>query len=82
MIAFLLCVCAFMHAQWLSHVKFFATPEACQSPLSMEFSKQELWSGLSFSPPGDFPSSEIELGPGASPALADRFITTAPSGKP
>ena len=82
MIAFLLCMYAFMHAQWLSHVKFFATPVACQSPLSMEFSKQEHWSGLSFSPPGDFPSSEIELTSGASPALAGRFITTVPPGKP
>ena len=29
---------------------------ACQSPLSMGFSRQEYWSGLSFSPPGDFPN--------------------------
>ena len=28
---------------------------ACQAPLSMEFSRQEYWSGLPFSPPGDLP---------------------------
>ena len=34
----------------LSHVWLFATPwtVACQAPLSMEFSKQEYWSGLPF----------------------------------
>ena len=31
----------------------FATPMdvACQAPLSMEFSRQEYWSGLPFPPP-------------------------------
>ena len=28
---------------------------ACQLPLSVEFSRQEYWSGLSFPSPGDFP---------------------------
>ena len=28
---------------------------ACQAPLSMGFSKQEYWSGLPCSPPGDIP---------------------------
>ena len=32
---------------------------ACQVPLSMEFSRQESWSGLPFPPPGDFPIPEI-----------------------
>ena len=27
---------------------------ACQAPLSMGFSRQEYWSGLPFSPPGEF----------------------------
>ena len=34
----------------------------CQAPLSMEFSKQEYWSGLSFLPPKDLPD------PGFKPA--------------
>ena len=40
-----------------SHVCLFEIPwsVACQSPLSMEFSRQEYWSGLLFSTPGDHP---------------------------
>ena len=39
-----LCVCA----QSLSHIRLFVTPwtVARQAPLSMEFSRQEYWSGL------------------------------------
>ena len=37
-----------------------------QAPLSMEFSKQEYWSGLPFPSPGDLPHPETEL---RSPAL-------------
>ena len=33
---------------------------AHQAPLSMEFSRQEYWSGLSCPPPGDFPNPWIE----------------------
>ena len=42
----------------LSHIRLFATPwtVACQAPLSMEFSKQEYWSGLPCLPPGDLPN--------------------------
>ena len=59
----------------------FATPWtiACQAPLSMEFSRQESWSGLPFPPPGDLPDLGIEL---VSPALAGGFFTTEPPGKP
>ena len=32
----------------------------CQAPLSMEFSRQEYWSGLSFLSPGDLPDPGIE----------------------
>ena len=40
----------------------FATPwtVACQAPLSMGFSRQEYWSGLPFSIPGDLPNPGIE----------------------
>ena len=46
----------------LSHVLFFVTPwtVACQARLSMRFSRQEYWSGLSCSPPGDLPNAGIE----------------------
>ena len=33
---------------------------ACQAPLSMEFSRQEYWSGLSFPSPGDLPNPGIK----------------------
>ena len=43
-------------AQSISCVQLFATPwtVAHQAPLSMEFSRQEYWSGLPFPPPGIF----------------------------
>ena len=52
---------------------------AHQAPLSMEFSRQEYWSGLSHSSPGDLPCPGIKP---TSSALAGRFSTTAPPGKP
>ena len=33
---------------------------ACQAPLSMEFSRQDYWSGLSCPPPGDIPNPGIK----------------------
>ena len=46
----------------LSCVWLFVTTwtAACQAPLSMEISRQEYWSGLSFPPPGDLPDPGIE----------------------
>ena len=51
-----------------SHVQLFATPwtVAYQAPSSMEFSRQEYWSGLPFPSPGNLPDPGIEPG---SPAL-------------
>ena len=34
----------------------------CQAPQSMEFFRQECWSGLPFPPPEDLPDTGIELG--------------------
>ena len=61
-----------------SHVWLFATlwTVAHQAPLSMGFSRQEYWSGLSCPPPGDLPDSGIKPKPLMSPALASRFFTT------
>ena len=55
---------------------------AHQTPLSMEFSKQEYWSGLPFPVLGDLPNPGIKPTSLVSPALAGRFFTTVPSGKP
>ena len=55
---------------------------AHQTPLSMEFSKQEYRSGLPFPILGDLPNPGIKPTSLVSPALAGRFFTTVPSGKP
>ena len=52
---------------------------ARQAPLSMEFPKQEHWSGLPSPSPGDFPNPGIELG---SPALQADSLPSEPLGKP
>ena len=54
----------------------------CQAPVPMEFSRQEYWSGLPFLTPGDLPHEGIELESPLSSALASRFFTIAPPGKP
>ena len=58
-----------------------ATPwtMACQAPLSMGFPRQHYWSGLPFPSPGDLPYPGIKP---SSPAVAGRFFTTEPPGKP
>ena len=61
-----------------SCVQLFATSwtVAHQVPLSIGFSRQESWSGLTFSLSGDLPDPEIKP---ASPAGG--FFTTEPPGK-
>ena len=50
---------------------------AHQAPLSMEFSRQEYWSGLPCPPPGDLPDPGIKPMSPVSPALAGGFFTTS-----
>ena len=73
------CVCVCTH---LVAFNYFATPwtVAQQPPLSMGFSRQKYWSV--FSSLGDLWDPWIETASLASPALAGRFLTTAPPGKP
>ena len=68
----------------LSRIPLFVTPGtvACQTPLTMEFSRQEYWSGLPCPPSGDLPNPGTEPLSLASPALAGAFFTTALPGKP
>ena len=66
-------------AQSLSCVRLFVTPGAvaCQAPLSVEFPRQEHWSGLLFPPPGDLSDPGPECTSpttSAAPALAVRFF--------
>ena len=64
----------------LSCVWLFVTPwtVACQTPVSMEFSRKEYWSGLSFASPGDLPDPEIEP---KSPVLQLDSLLSKPPGK-
>ena len=60
---------------------FLETPwtVAHQAPLSMELSRQDYWSGLPFSPPGDLPNPGTEP---KSPALQTDSLLTEPPGDP
>ena len=60
-----------------SYVQLFVTSwtVAHQPPLSMEFSKQDYWSQLSFPTPGNLPNPGIQLMSLASPASAGRFFS-------
>ena len=63
----------------LSRVQHFVTPwtVAYQAPPSMEFSKQEYWSGLLFPSAGDLPDPEIEP---RSPTLQADVLPSEPPG--
>ena len=50
-----------------------------QAPLSMKFSRQELWSGLLFPSPGYLPTPGIKPG---SPASQANSLPSEPPGKP
>ena len=63
--------------QSLSRVQLFSAPWtiARQASLSMEFSRQEYWSGLPFPTSGDLSDPGIEPASLVSPALAGGFFT-------
>ena len=65
----------------LSPVRLVETPwtVAYQAPQSVEFSRQEYWSGLPFPSPGDLPDPGIET---RSPALEADSLPSEPPGKP
>ena len=46
-------------------------------PLSMGFSRQEYWSGLSWPLPGDLPDSGIKPESPVAPALAGRLFSSS-----
>ena len=57
----ILYVCTLSH---YSHVRLFVTQWtiALQAPLSMGFSRQKYWSGMTCPPPGDLPHPGVEPG--------------------
>ena len=73
------CCCCCLVAQ--SCLTLFVIPWtiAHQASLSIEFPRQEYWSGLPCPPPGVLPHSGIEP---VSPALAGRSLTAELLGKP
>ena len=68
-----------MRDKSLSHVRLFVTPwtVAHQAPLSIDFSRQEYWSGLPLPPPGDLLDLGIKPASLASPALTCKFSTSS-----
>ena len=73
------CFCA--HAESLSRVPLFATPwtVAHQALLTMEFSRQEYWSGYPFPSLGDLLNPGIKAG---SPALQAGSLPSEPCSLP
>ena len=61
-----------------SHVRLYATlgTVASKAPLSMRFSRQEYWSGITLLQ-GNLPNPGMEPVSLTSPALAGRFFTTS-----
>ena len=55
---------------------------AHEAPLSMEFSRQEYWSELPFSSPGELPDPGIKPTSPASPALQADALTLSHQGNP
>ena len=53
-------------------------PIVCNPPLSIEFSRQEYWSGLPCSSPWELPDPGIESG---TPALQANSLPSEPPGK-
>ena len=68
-----------MKVKSLSPVQLFAAPwtVAHQDPPSMGFSRQECWSGVPLSSPGDLPDPGIEP---RSPTLQAEALTSKPPG--
>ena len=77
--SFVFCVWVLSH---FNHAPLFATPwtVAKQAPLSMRFSRQEYWSGLSSPPPGDLPDPGIEPPSLIAPALQEDSLPLSHQG--
>ena len=74
-----MCVCVCVLVTWSYPTLGDPMDVACQAPLSMEFSKQEYWSGLPFPSPGHLPNPGVEPG---FPTLQADPLPSEPLGKP
>ena len=70
------CMCMLSCFSWVRLFVILWTI-AHQTPLSIQFSRQEYWSGLPGLPPGDLPNPGIEPECLTAPALAGGFFTTS-----
>ena len=72
-----------MHANSLQWCLILCDPidYSPQIRLSMGFSRQEYWSGLPFSPPGNLPNPGMEHASLSSPALQADSLPLVPPGK-
>ena len=79
LMTFLPLLCVLSH----SRVWLFVTPwtVACQAPLSIEFSRQEYWSGLRFLTPGDLPDPRGGSCVSCVLCIGRRFFTSVPPRK-
>ena len=79
--ALIMCVCLL---SCLGHTLLFVTiwTVACQSLLSMGFSRQEYWSGLPWPSPGDIPDPGIEPTSPAALALQANSLLLSHQGRP
>ena len=76
------CVCVYAHVRLVVSDSLWPHGlQPCQA-LSMEFPRQEYWSGLPFPPRGDLPDPGIQPVSPESPSLAGGFFTTELPGKP
>ena len=72
-------VCMHAMLNCFSCVRLFATlwTVACQASLSIQFPRQEYWSGLPCPPPSGLPNLGVKPVSLMSPALAGGFFTTS-----
>ena len=72
-----------VRAQLPSHIQLCDFMDVGHQTLpSMEFPRQEYWSGLPFPPPGDLPYPGTELASPVSPCIGREIFTTGPPEKP
>ena len=71
-----MCFAELLRRVWLFGTTWTVAQEA---PLSLGFSRQECWSGLSFAPPGDLPNWETEP---RFPALQEDSLPAELPGEP
>ena len=78
------CVCVHTRVCVLSNVQLFANlwTVAHQAPVSIQYFRQEYWSGLPFPPPGDLPIPGIESASLVSGTLQEDSLLLSHQGSP